>query len=79
MNSELNLIKNILSANPDLKPKIPVESIAATTKFRAEMGFDSLAMASLFYELQDTYPHIDESEIQKWETIADCVKSLRQE
>lgn len=78
MSSEVDLIKRLLLSNPDLKPKVSIESITESTRFRGDMGFDSLALASLFYELQETYPHIDESDMQKWETVADCIKFLRQ-
>ena len=77
MSKEVELIKKILASNPDLRPKSPIEGLNESTRFRADMGFDSLALASLFYELQETYAHIEESEIQKWETIADCIKSLQ--
>ena len=77
MTSEVELIKNILISNPDLKPKIEIASIVESTRFREDLGFDSLAMACLFYELAQTYSHLDESEIIKWETVADCIKHLR--
>ena len=78
MSSEVDLIKKLLTSNPDLKPKIEINSICESTRFRGDMGFDSLAMASLFYELQEIYSHIEESEMIKWETVSDCIKTLRQ-
>ncbi len=74
--SHLIQIQKILSQNQDLQPKISIEDIKLETRFRDDLGFDSLATASLFYELQEHYPHLEEKEITKWVTIQDCIKSM---
>lgn len=66
----------ILHEIPDLKPKIPLEKIAVTTRFREDLGFDSLAMASLFYTLQDLYPELTEEQVTLWKTVQNCLESI---
>ena len=75
--TELELVKKILEGNPDLEPKIPVASITPETRFREDLGFDSLAMVSLLYELQETLPHLEETVIIKWNKISDCIQSMK--
>lgn len=72
----LTQIKTVLANISDLKPKIPVGKISEETRFREDLGFDSLAMASLFYELQDMYPDLDEAQVNQWKKVSDCMKSI---
>lgn len=71
-------IKAILSASSDLKPKLDIAKISGQSRFREDLGFDSLAMAAFFYELQDHYPNLDEADVPTWKTIADCAQTLQQ-
>jgi acyl carrier protein len=75
--AELDLIKKLLAANPDLEPKMAIDAIVLETRFREDLGFDSLAIVSLFYELQETYTHLEEIEVTRWNKILDCIQSLK--
>ena len=77
MDSELQVVKNILLLIPDLKPKISVDLVGLDTRFREDLGFDSLAMASFFYELQELYPKLEESQVLQWKKVSDCTQSIR--
>jgi acyl carrier protein len=74
--SILQKIKELLQKTPDMKPKMPIEKISLDSRFRQDLGFDSLAMASLFYELQDLYPHLEESQVKNWQAMSDCIESI---
>ncbi|MBK7963628.1 MAG: acyl carrier protein [Bdellovibrionales bacterium] len=76
MQTVLEVVKKILRQIPDLKPKMSVDLICPETRFREDLGFDSLAMVSFFYELQDLYPSLDESQMLKWKSVSDCVNSI---
>lgn len=76
MQQALNTIKTILAEIPDMKPKIPVAQITLETRFRQDMGFDSLAMASLYYELEERYPHLQEADMRNWMQVKDCAQSI---
>lgn len=72
----LQIILDTLKRTPDLKTKIPIEKLTAQTLIRKEMGFDSIALASFFYELQENYPKLTEQSAAKWLTLGDCAKTL---
>jgi acyl carrier protein len=74
--AELKDIQDILMTVSDLKPKLPIENLIETTRFQQDMGFDSLAMASFFYELEEKYPNLTELDVRNWKTIEDCLKSI---
>jgi acyl carrier protein len=70
------VIVDILKNTPDLRSKIPLEKLQPTTSLRKEMGFDSLAVATLFYELQDRYPSLKEETAARWQTLGDCANEI---
>jgi acyl carrier protein len=74
--AEVKDIQDLLSMVLDLKPKLSIESLTAKTRFQQDMGFDSLAMASLFYELEEKYPDLNEVDVKNWKTIEDCLNSI---
>lgn len=74
----LDHFKQILKENPDLKPKLSVDLITDKTRFREELGFDSLAMAAFFYTLQDLYPELNEESVPQWKKIGDCLEAVRE-
>lgn len=71
-------VHRILHENPDLKPKLAVGSITHETRFREDLGFDSLAMAAFFYTLQDIYADLSEENVPKWKRIEDCIQSVKE-
>lgn len=76
MSSWLIILQKTLESCADLKPKVAPSSLTEETRFKEDMGFDSLAMAAFFYELQDRYPKIDEAEAARWKKISDCIQTL---
>jgi acyl carrier protein len=73
----LRRVVTIIGDNPDYRPRVPVAQITLATRFRDDLGFDSLAMMALAYELQESYPDLDEMAIASWTTVEDCVNHLR--
>ena len=71
------MLKNIIRSNEDLQPRCSVDEISSETKFSEDMGFDSMAMMSLVYELQDSYPDLDESEVVGIGTVEGLLKVLK--
>ncbi len=69
-------ILDLLKRTPDLKSKVPLEKLNLQTLFRKEMGFDSIALAAFFYELQETYPNLSEKSVPKWLTLGDCARTI---
>lgn len=72
----LELIVTILSRTPDLRTRIPPSEIRLGTRFKEDLGFDSLALMSLAFELQEHYPELDETSIATWMTVEDCARAL---
>jgi acyl carrier protein len=70
-------VRLVLQNVSDLKPKMRVDNITVDSRFREDLGFDSLAMAAFFYELQDQYNYLDESEVKNWKKVSDCIESLK--
>jgi len=77
-NKLFDLIIKIIGSNEDLEPLIPVADIKSDTKIQEDLGFDSLALMSIVYELQETYEDLDETEMANWSTISDIVKKLQE-
>ena len=75
--TDIELLKNIIRENEDLSPRINVDDIGPETKFSEDMGFDSMAMMSLVYELQDKFPDLDETEVVGIETVEALLKVLK--
>ena len=72
----LKKVVNVIQENDDLDCPIAAENISLESKFQDDLQFDSLARMSLVYELQETYPDLDETEIDNWNTIGDLVNKL---
>jgi len=73
----LELIKAIIKSSDDLNPRIAIDEVTMTSKFSDDMGFDSMAMMSLIYELQEKYPDLDETkaiEMRSVETLLTLLK-----
>ncbi len=72
----LEIIRKIIRENPDLQGRVAPERLALATRFREDMGMDSLGTMSLFFELQEHFPHLRESDLPKWKSLADCIGFL---
>ena len=72
----LNLIISIIGNNEDLSPRIPINEITLSTRLNADCGYDSLALMSILYELQDAYPELDENTILEVKTFNDLIENI---
>jgi acyl carrier protein len=75
-NEAFQLMLKLLNEAPDLKSKISLDELTLQTEIRRDMGFDSLAFAAFFYELQDRFPELQEELAAKWITLGDCAVTL---
>jgi acyl carrier protein len=76
MEEVFDQVLKVINDSEDLNPKIDVSEIKIEMDFKADLGFDSLALMSLVYELQEIYPDLDEMEIAGWQTVLDCTKYI---
>ncbi len=72
----LATLKSLLLEKKDLKSKINPSDLVESHIFVRDLGFDSIAVVSLFYELQDRWPELSEAEALKWVSVEDCVNAL---
>ncbi|MBX7098319.1 MAG: acyl carrier protein [Myxococcaceae bacterium] len=72
----LTRIAAILNGNPDLALRGPVATLAMETRFREELGLDSVALMALAFELMELAPALDERTIVQWKTAGDCVRAV---
>ncbi len=78
MEDLLNMIKEIIKSCDDLGPSIDPDEIKVEHSFRANLGFDSLALMTMAYEIQEKIPELDEMAIVDWLTVQDCLDTLKQ-
>lgn len=71
-----DILLNLFLTNDDLKLKINPEHILIEQELKNDLGMDSIQIASLLYELEEKYPHFDESYITRWITIEDILISM---
>lgn len=76
MSKVLETVIGIIKDNEDLNPKVSTDEIKLEHDFKVDLGFDSLALMSLVYELQEVYPELDEMVIADWTKVEDCVKHI---
>lgn len=76
MTSHLNTIRSIIENTEELDSKLPTSKIELETKFRDDLGFDSIQLMTFVYELQEHYPDLDEMSITDWLTVKDCVTTI---
>ena len=72
----LEIIKNIIKENEDLEPRIKLQNITLNTSLGNDLGFDSLGVMSVVYELQEIFPDLDENLMNDWKTIKDIFDSV---
>jgi hypothetical protein len=70
------VLKRVLQNQPDLRSKIPLSELKSQTRFREDMGFDSIAMTSLFCDLAELRPDLEEAQVAEWKLIGDCLRDL---
>lgn len=60
-------LTSVALAQVELKPE---------TRWKDDLGLNSLAMVALFCELQIEFPHLTETMIADWTTLSDSFESL---
>ena len=75
--NKLDEIKLIIDSSEDLTPRISSAEMTPETKFSLDMGFDSMAMMSLIYELQEKYPNLDETEAIQSSSVSQLMAMLK--
>lgn len=76
---EENIFKQIIEIikdSEDLDPLVTLKEIKPDTRYREDLGFDSLALMAIIYELQELYPQLDETIIDQWIRIEDTIKTV---
>jgi acyl carrier protein len=78
MNKEelLDKMIAIIEEHEDLEPLLPPEDLKFESELKEDIGFDSIALMLLVYELQELYPNFDGTSIYKWNTLEDIVDDL---
>ncbi len=72
----LEVLINIFKKTPDISCKKKTTDILLSDTLRKDLGLDSISHTSLFYELQDIYPDLQEDEGAQWKNVSDIIKSL---
>ena len=72
----LNKMLTIIEEHEDLEPLLPLEDLKFESELKEDLGFDSIALMSLVYELQELYPSFDVTNIYNWNTLEDIVDDL---
>lgn len=72
----LKILQDIFIKTPDISCKKKPADILLTDTLRKDLGIDSISHTSLFYELQDLYPNLEENEGAQWKNISDIIMSL---
>lgn len=66
----------IIANSSDLESKLPVEELTKNTHLSFDLGYDSIALMSLLYELQESYSRVDENDIVGIKTINDLISNV---
>ena len=72
----LNKMLTIIEDHEDIEPLLSMEDLRFDSELKEDLGFDSIALMSLIYELQELYPTFDITNMYKWNTLGDIVDDL---
>jgi len=72
----LDKMITIIEEHEDLEPLLPLEDLKFESEIKADLGFDSIGLMSLVYELEELYPNFDGTNLYKWNTLGDIVDDL---
>ena len=72
----LDKMITVIEEHEDLELLLPLEDLKFESELKADLGFDSIGLMSLVYELQELYPDFDGTNIYKWNTLGDIVEDL---
>lgn len=74
--NNLDHFLQILTNVEDLNPKMPINNISFNSRFKEDLGFDSLAMMILFVELQQISPSLQVESLSNWSRVEDCLQDM---
>ena len=74
----LDEIKKIIASAEELQTSIAPEDMTEALLIYDDFGYDSMALMTLAYELQEKHEHIDEMAINNWKTISDVINDVLQ-
>jgi acyl carrier protein len=72
----LEKLKNVILASNDLNYRAKNKSIDVTSRFREDLGLDSILLIALLCELQPDFAFLNEDDLANWLTIEDCINSI---
>ncbi len=72
----LNKMLAIIEEHEDLDPLIPLADLKFESTLKEDLGFDSIALMALVYELQELYPGLSIENLYEWNTLGDIVDDL---
>jgi acyl carrier protein len=71
-----NKMLTIIDNHEDIDPLLPIKDFRIDSELKEDLGFDSIALMSLVYELQELHPNFDITNMYKWNTLGDIVDDL---
>ena len=69
-------MRTIIAEHEDLDPLLPIEDLKFESTLKEDLGFDSIALMALVYELQELYPGLAVENLYEWDTLGDIVDDL---
>ncbi|MAX67278.1 MAG: hypothetical protein QF441_02560 [Bacteriovoracaceae bacterium] len=76
---ELDLLKRILTQTEDIFLKKNISDINQGDLLRENLGLDSLAKVTLFYEITDELETDDDEDIlEQWNKVSDVLKYINE-
>ncbi len=76
---ELDLLKRILTQTEDIFLKKNISDINQDDLLRENLGLDSLAKVTLFYEITDELETDDDEDIlEQWNKVSDVLKYINE-
>ena len=76
---ELDLLKRILTQTEDIFLKKNISDINQGDLLRENLGLDSLAKVTLFYEITDELETNDDEDIlEQWNKVSDVLKYINE-
>lgn len=77
MAQSLEHFRRIILEAEDLDCLLAPEAIAPESHLKNDLGFDSIALMSIVYELQEIYEDLDESHMADWKTVQDVLDECK--
>lgn len=68
----------IFEATEDLELRLAIIDLTLDLRLKEDMGMDSIQVASILYELEPLYPHLNEDVLTRWKKLRDVLESMGQ-